>query len=654
MFKKMRSEGTIGRFRIHNRIVMPAMGVNLAGRDGTVTDDLIAFYEARARGGVGLIITEVTRVSDGAGISDPCQMSAHRLSDIPGLQRLVDAVHKYDTGLFVQLQHPGREASFALTGEQPVAPSSVANPMRGDSVPRELSTGECEALVQKFVSAAHVAFMAGADGVELHGAHGYLINEFLSPAMNFRTDRYGGSYENRLRFVQEIIAGIKQCCGGRFPLSVRINAEEGIPGGIDLQEACRIAAELERSGADAINVSCYTAGCIEPGSYEQGWKKYMAAAVKKAVSIPVIAVCNIKEPAVAERLLVDGVCDFVGVGRGHLADPEWCTKAFSGREGEMRRCIGCLGCFGEIVKLRRVKCAVNPVTGRELEYAHPVADGAGRTVAVVGGGPAGIEAALTLKSRGFSPVLFDDGERLGGTLNTADKGYGKEKITRYVDGLAALVEKAGIHVRLGRKATVQDVRALHPCGVFIACGAEPMIPPIPGIDHETVCTAEDVLLGRKKPRGHVAVVGSGMTGLETAEVLAMDGCTLTIVEMLDGLGPGIYPGVVQDVIDRIMPRGPLLYTGHRLERVVPEGMELLRMSDGHKVLVRVDHIVLALGVSPRKGVADEFRAAFGNVHVLGDARKGGRILEATQDAHGRAFTFEPHGAHHRLPIMKGA
>ena len=636
----LRAEGKIGRLTIPNRVVMPAMGVNLAAPDGAVTDEIIAFYEARARGGTGLIITEVTRIAGGAGISDPCQLAAYRPGDIAGLQRLVDAVHKYETRIFIQLQHPGREASALIAGEQPVAPSPVANPLSGGAVPRELTAEECAALAERFVMSAAIAQAAGADGVELHAAHGYLINEFLSPAMNFRTDDYGGSFENRMRFVREILAGIRRLLGA-FPVSVRINAEEALPGGIDIPEAQRIAAVLERAGADAINVSCYTSACIEPGTYEEGCKRHLSSAVKTAIKIPVIAVSNIKQPETAEALLKDGACDFVGVGRAQLADPEWCNKAFSGRADQIRKCIGCLACFGEIVKARRAHCAVNPVTGREREYAHPAQTGNGRAVAVIGGGPAGIEAALTLSARGFAPVLFDDGERLGGALNAADKGYGKDKITRYVDSLIEQLRLAGVEVRQGEAATPEAVKALDPVGVFVACGAESLVPPIPGVDSEWVCTAEDVLMGRAQPEGGVAVIGSGMTGLETAELLAMRGCRLTLVEMLDALGPGMYPALVADVMSRIAPYAPQVLTGHKLMRIVPGGVELVRLSDGEAVFARADRVVLAMGVRPRRAVADRFRAAFPNVYVIGDAQKGGRILEATQDAHGKAFTFEP-------------
>ena len=327
-----------------NRLVMSPMGVNLGAPDGGVTDDLIAFYEARARGGVGLIITEVTRVEGGAGISDPCQLAAYRPSDIPNLQRLVDAVHRWDTRLFIQLQHPGRAASAWVTGSQPVAPSALPSPLGGD-MPRALSLDECRAMVDRFVKAAQIAQMAGADGVELHAAHGYLINQFLSPAMNLRDDDYGGSFENRMRFVLEIIQGIRQICGSNYPLSVRINAEEMLPGGIDRKEAARIARALEEAGASLINVSCYTEACLEPGTYPQGWKKDMARGIKEVLTIPVLSVSNIKEPGPAKALLKEGVCDLIGLGRALLADPDWPKKAFSGRESEIRTCIGCLACF---------------------------------------------------------------------------------------------------------------------------------------------------------------------------------------------------------------------------------------------------------------------------------------------------------------------
>ena len=636
----MQSPFSIGRLELKNRVVMPAMGVNLSTQGGGVSDDIIAFYEARARGGVGLIISEVTRVVDGAGASEPCQIAARGIKDVPDLQRLIETIHKYDTKIFIQLQHPGMMAAPVMTGEKSVAPSVLPGL---EEVVRELGTEECEELIQCFITGAITAQMAGADGIELHAAHGYLINEFLSPATNFRKDKYGGSFEGRMSFAAEILNGIKSKCGPHFPVSVRINAEEdipGIPGGIDLDEAKKIAFALEEAGADMINVSCMSIGCIEPGTYEQAWKKYMAAAVKESVKIPVMAVCNIKEPETGEQLLTEGLCDLIGVGRAQLADPEWCNKALKGNTEDIRICLGCLSCFSEICKVKRVKCAVNPHTGHELEYAVPNRNGKGETVAVIGGGPAGIEAATVLKDRGFAPVIFEEKERLGGSLNVADKGYGKTLITKYVDSLIRRVEQEGIEVRLGEKATAESLRALKPAGIIISCGASPLKPPIKGIDGENVCTAEDVLIGKVKPTGKIAIIGTGMTGLETAEMIAAESEELILVEMLDSLGPGMYESLVADVMSRITPHEPKVLTGHRLERIDAGKIVLTRLEDGETIEQQVDRVVLAMGVRPRKDIVEEFKNAFDNVLAVGDARSGGRILEATQDAHAKAFVFE--------------
>lgn len=639
MYELLRSPIRIGPLGLANRLVMSPMGVNLGAPDGGVTDDLIAFYEARARGGVGLIITEVTRVEGGAGISDPCQLAAYRPQDIPELQRLVDAVHRWDTRLFIQLQHPGRAASSWVTGTQPVAPSALASPLGGD-MPRALSLQECKDMVDRFVTAAHIAQMAGADGVELHAAHGYLINQFLSPAMNLRDDDYGGSFENRMRFVLEIIQGIRQSSGQTFPISVRINTEEMLPGGIDRQEAARIARALEDAGASLINVTCYTEACIEPGSYPQGWKKTMAQGIKEAVTLPVLSVSNIKEPGPAEDLLKEGVCDLIGLGRALLADPDWPRKAFSGREKEIRTCIGCLCCFDEICHLRRVRCAVNPLTGREREYAQAQENGGGRRVVVVGAGPAGIQAALTLKERGFSPLLLDENPSPGGALNIADKGHGKEKITRLIQGLESQLEKAGIDLILGQEISLEDLKALEPEAVFLACGAEPLVPPLPGVEGAHVVSAESVLLGQSSPQGHVVIIGSGMTGLETAEVLALRGCQVTLVEMLDSLGRGVYPTVVSDMMNRILPLGSQVLLGHRLTKIGDKEVDLLRLADGEQVSIPMEWVVLAVGVAPRRGLAKACEDQFDRLVLIGDAARPGRILEAMQDAQAKAFVFE--------------
>ncbi len=647
MFPKLFSPVRIGRLEIKNRVAMTAMGVNLAAAGGGVNDDIIAFYEARARGGIGLIVSGLCRVMDGAGAAEPCQLASRNPADVQGLARLMDTVHKYGTRMFIQLQHPGRQGSVMVGGEQPVSASAVVNPVTGDA-PRALTVAEIGKIQEAFVKGAFLAQMAGADGVELHGAHGYLINSFLSPYLNRRDDDYGGNFENRLRFLMEILAGIRAACGKGFLLGLRLSAEEFLGDrGIDLAASCRIAAELEKAGTDFLDISStipdspkFTA-CIEPGTIEQGWKKYMAEEIKKHVRIPIIAVANIKEPAIAEAILAEGCCDLVGVARGHLADPEWCKKAKAGKTETIRKCIGCLVCFDEIVHERHVKCSVNPTTGREREFANPARDGAGRTVAVVGGGPAGVTAAVVLRERGFRVVLFDPSPRLGGTLNVADKGYDREKITRLVDSMIAQVEESGVELRLGEEATVEKVEAISPCGVFIACGARPFIPPVPGIDGKNVVIAEDVLEGRAEVKGDCVIIGTGMTGLETAEVVMRAGHRTSLVDMLPQIGAGANIIVILDIKERMACYDPVSLPGHRLLKVTAEGVELECMQSGEPVFVAADTVILAMGVHPHREVVDRFKAAFPDARVIGDAVRGGRIVDATQDAYGQAFVFEP-------------
>jgi len=651
MYEKLFSPVKIGRMDVKNRVAMTSMGVNLAAAGGGVNDDIIAFYEARARGGVGLIISGVCRVLDGVGASEPRQLAARDPGDISGLEQLVDAVHKYNTKMLFQLHHPGRE--YAMEEGEPVAASAVERPYTG-TTPRALTAPEIEQIQEAFVKGAWVTQMAGADGVELHGAHGYLINSFLSPYLNRREDDYGGSLENRMRFLLEIVAGIRAVCGESFPLGVRLSAEEFLGDrGNDLAATCRIAQELEKAGVHFLDISNsipdseIVAACIEPGTWEQGWKKYMARDIKEHVGIPLIAVANIKEPDVAEEILQEGCCDLVGVARGHLADAAWCNKAKADKAETISKCIGCLVCFDEIEHRRRIKCSVNPTTGREREFAHPERDGAGRPVVIVGAGPAGFTAAMVLKDRDFRPVVFDPSSRLGGTLHTAvgaDRSgllHRQRKITRLIDSMVARVEEQGIEIRLGEEATIDRVNALAPCGVFIGAGAQPFIPPIPGINGDNVVTAEDYLAGRTEVEGDCVIIGSGMTGLETAEAVAAAGHKTTIADMLPEIGVGAEIVVILDMKQRLAQYDPSYLPGHRLTAITPEGVELEPVEDGSTVFVPANTVILAMGVRPRNDVVDYIQDHYPDARVMGDAVRGGRIVDATQDAYGQAFVFEP-------------
>jgi len=364
-YPKLFEPGKIAGLSIKNRIVMTAMGVCLSGADGQASPEIIKYYEARAKGGVGLIITEIVRIDDAEGVGMPHQLGATQMKHIAALQNLTDTVHSYGTRIFLQLQHPGKEGIPQLTGGRPlVAPSELPN-SKG-LMPRALSTEEVQKLVRQFVSGAVIARAGGADGVEVHAAHGYLVNQFLSPRSNRRTDQYGGSFENRLRFAVEIVSGIKQACPG-FPVSVRISADEFMSDGNDLEDGVKIAQAMVQAGADVINVSngLHESGftIMEPYVYPQGWKKHLAKTIKANVTVPVIAVNTVKTPEFAQSLLEEGVSDFVGAGRSLLADPEWPNKARAGKPETIRNCIGCMQCFSELGAGRHISCAVNPRTG---------------------------------------------------------------------------------------------------------------------------------------------------------------------------------------------------------------------------------------------------------------------------------------------------
>jgi 2,4-dienoyl-CoA reductase-like NADH-dependent reductase (Old Yellow Enzyme family)/thioredoxin reductase len=643
-YEKLFAAGKIGRLELKNRIVMPAMGTSLAAASGEASDEMIAFYEERAAGGCGLIITEITRVDNETGVGTPNQLNASDLLYVPRLEKLARAVHRHDSRIFLQLQHPGRQSHGRLIdGRQIVAPSAVMSSAIGE-MPRELATEEVEELVGKFVFGAYIAQTAGIDGVEIHGAHGYLVGQFLSPLTNLRTDKYGGSLEGRMTFLSEIVQGIKKTCGAGFPVSVRIDGDEFVPGGITLEEALLTAKHLEQHGVDCINVSSGTYESsntiIEPISYPQGWKKHLAAAMKQAVQIPVIACDVIRKPEFAESLLQEGNTDFVALGRALLADPQWGNKAAAGMEAEIRTCISCLYCIQEVMECKVIKCAVNARTGRELEFPEPVRDGGGRVVAVIGGGPAGMEAARILALREFKPVLFEARDVLGGSVELGSRPPLKEKLNWFIDNMNHQLEQLHVDVRRSSKPTLKQLQELDPYAVFVAAGAKPIIPGIPGAMRDTVCTVVDVLSGAAVIKNKRAIViGSGMTGLETAEYLADQGNEVTVVEMQPRIGPDAYLPNLIDIVTRLRKNGVELLSSTKLTEVKADAVVLENTATGEITLKEADAVVLSIGVTPERSFVDELKQALPKVKVIGDAAKPGRIGQAIQSGFETAYVL---------------
>ena len=643
-YEKLFAPGTIANLELKNRIVMPAMGCSLAEPSGEAGPRMIKYYADRAKGGAGLIITEITRIDDETGVGTPNQLSVTNTHVVGQLSRLVETVHAYDTKLFVQLHHPGNQTpSRLIGGKQPVSASDVTCNVIGEK-PRALTTEEVEGLVKKFVFGAVIAQKAGVDGVEIHAAHGYLVSQFLSPHTNKRTDTYGGSFEGRMRFATEIIMGIRAICGPKFPIGIRINGSDYLEDGITEEDAIAQAQYFEKLGVCYINVSCGTydsgATIIEPNYFREGWKKHLAANIRKAVSVPVIAVCNIKHPETAEALLEEGFADFVGIARGHLADANWGSKAKAGKEDQIRKCLGCMECFRILNDGLPLGCTLNPVLGREFEWGDEklVKNGEGRTVAVVGGGPAGCEAALTLRKRGFRVVLFEAKDRIGGTVAIAAVPPCKGMLNEFIDTLEAQLAAAGVEICTNTEATAEAVKATGAEAVFVAAGGRPILPNIPGI--ERAVTAEDVLAGKAKAEGEkVIVIGGGVTGLETAETLAAEH-QVTVVEMLDKVGGNLYPSIVMHLAQEIMKNGGAIAKGKQLISVDEKSVTVKDTKTGEESVLPADTVVLAMGVRPCRPEIDAFREAFGdNVILVGDSSKPGQIYDALHSGHDRAFVY---------------
>lgn len=641
-YQKLFEEGSIGTMTLKNRGIMMPMATDMADKDGIVTPRQIRYYQERAKGGVAMIINEYTGVDDVDSIPSIHNLRAARDYHISALEELTDAVHLYDCKIVAQIHHGGATSNPAFTGRDNLAPSAV--PIAdGRPIPREMSKEDIHRVQQKFIDAAVRCKKAGYDGVELHGAHGYLIAQFFSKYYNRRQDEYGGNTENRCRFLTEIIAGIREKLGN-FPILVRICGDECTPveGFLNLEESIEVAKVLEAAGIDAINLSAGSArngdANCEPFSYQSGWKKYIGLAYKKALSIPVIATNTIKDPDFAEELLEEGVCDFVALGRSQLADPFFMEKARAGRSEEIRKCIGCLYCRERVLGGGLpIRCSLNARTAREIEFDNLRKDGDGRTVCIIGAGPAGMEAAVTLAERGFRPVVLEKSDHLGGTLAIADKPPLKEKITRFIETQGALAERAGVEIRLNTTADAETLAALAPSAVLVCTGASPIVPGIPGADGPQVCLAEDVIQGRASVSGRIAVIGSGLTGLETAEMLLASGHQdVSIVEMLPQIAPGIFPAIRNDELSRLQDAE--LLPGCRLTEV-RDGSIVLEQTDGTITEKECDSVVLALGVRPDHTLTRQLKEAFPDIPVLeaGDARKGGRIATAVREGYEAAY-----------------
>jgi 2,4-dienoyl-CoA reductase (NADPH2) len=514
---------TIGGLEIKNRIYLPAMHMNMA-EDYVVTEKLVEFYAERARGGVGMISVGYATVDELSGST--MNIGAHKDEFIPGLKQLADTIKENGARSAVQLNHAGRYNFYFFNGgKKPVAPSPVPTPKTKET-PRELKIEEIVEIVESFAQAARRVKEAGFDAVEVLSGTGYLISEFLSPLTNLRTDEYGGSYENRMRFGREVMQRIKAVTGSDYPLIVRMNGNDFMPGGQGRKELAVCAQVLADVGVDAlcINVGWHEARVPQiTTSVPRGVFGYLAQGIKKLVNVPVIASHRINDPVTAREMIADGACDMVAMGRPLIADPYLPEKAATGREKEIVHCIACAqGCFDHLFKLKQVECLCDPKAGHEKECRLQASDSPSR-VMVVGGGPAGMSAALAAVECGHEVVIYEKENRLGGQLYLASAPPGRAEFEELAKDLATQVAVQKIRVVLNTAVDEKILDDEKPGTVILATGAKPITPPIPGVELPHVVQSWDVLLNRVSTGQKVVVIGGGAVGVETALFLGEKG-----------------------------------------------------------------------------------------------------------------------------------
>jgi 2,4-dienoyl-CoA reductase (NADPH2) len=550
--------GSIGGVPIRNRIVQLPMGTGLV-HDGRVTARDVALQEERARGGVGLIVTGSAHVHPTSRFPARILTEAWDENGIEMLRMRVDAVKRHGACIFGQLQHLGREAPGGLAETLPLAPSAVPSP-RVPGVPHELSVAEIRIIVDAYGRSAANFKAAGYDGVEIHGAHGYLVAQFLSPVSNRRTDAYhGDSVEGRLRFLREIVEEIRGRCGAGFPLGVRLSASEQTADGLTLDDTLGIVDALQTAApVDYISVTAGVRGAyVKDSSVDEGFALGLAAAVKQGVDVPVIAAGRIRLPELAERALAAGQADFVGLARAQLADPDWANKAREDRAAEIRPCIGI------VQDCRRyaggVACTINARVGREAEWERPRRAETSRRVVVVGGGPGGLEAARVAAESGHEVVLFERADRLGGQLRLAAAGPTREELLDFVFYLERELERLGVDVRLGTAADREAILSEEPELVVVATGAAPLRPEFAVGPDAAVVSVWDVLGGAVKETPDLAVVADDASGfwqgISAAEFLAERGAAVELLTPARAVGLAIPEESLANVMRRLRDNG---------------------------------------------------------------------------------------------------
>jgi len=638
--KKLFSPVEINGLTIKNRIVMAPMGLNLENIDGSVSEALIDYFESRARGGAGLIISPFTAVDEEQRAAS-LGVYSDRL--IPGLNRLCEKVQAYGARFLLQIAHPGGKVMRSITGKIPVAPSSIKSPIYFEQ-PRELTVEEIEYLVEKFVQAALRARIAGFNGVEVHGAHTYLIGEFISPHTNKRQDEYGGSFEKRMLFPSKIVGEIKKSCGPGFIVGFKFSAHEELEGGVDLELAKQIAMYMEEQGVHYVHVASTSSipGLLEvvselpsaPSIYSPpGVLVKLAERIKSVVDIPVIATGGITDPVYAEQIIIEKKADLVALGRALLADPDWPFKANNRRE--IRYCIKCNTCHNRLWNKKRVKCTVNPILGEEHTYEMRKAPSQKRII-VIGAGPAGMEASIIASKRGHKVILYEKKEMVGGNLVYGSVPPFKPELKKLLNYYQNSVKRNKIEVRLGQEiSSGEELLEDKPDVIIVASGAELVIPQIPGINRENVLNVIQVYDDKDIIRGNeICIIGAGLVGCETSLYLALQGKSVKLVDILskDEIIIDEHPTNRITLLKNLAREKVVFFEKSTVAKIVDGGLVIQKEGSEEK-FISAENIVIATGFKCKKELKDKLTEQFPDVDVymIGDCAGPRKLFEAIHE-----------------------
>ncbi len=645
----------INQLELKNRIYMPAMHMNMAV-NFEVTDQLIDFYVERARGGVGIITVGYATVDEYSG--NATNIGAHKDEFIPGLKRLAQAIRQNGARAAVQINHAGRyNFSFFLDGKQAVAPSAVPSRLTRET-PRELRTDEIEVIIDSFARAALRVKKAGFDAIEVLSGTGYLISAFLSPLTNKREDEYGGSFENRMRFGLKIMQAIRQQVGDEFPLIVRMNGNDFMPGGNGREDLQQYAQSLTEVGVDALNINVGWHEAKVPQivtSVPRGVFGYLAKGIKELVGVPVISGHRINDPHTAREMIADGICDLVAMGRPLIADPYLPEKARTGREKKILHCIACAqGCFDNLFKLKPVECLCNPKAGREKAAAVEKTT-TPKKVVVIGGGAAGMSAALSAHEKGHRVSLYEKSDHLGGQLYLASSPPGRQEFAELAKDLEQQLKLTPISVFVNQPVDEDLIEKEQPDAVILATGAVPITPSIPGVELSHVVQAWDVLQDKVVTGKRVVIIGGGAVGVETALFLADKGTLsgealkfllvhraedpkdlyqlatrgtkkIVVVEMIDKLGKDIGRTTRWGILEDLSRRGIKTQTTTKALEITEKGIKVVVQDKVEEI--PADTIVLAVGASSYNPLQDVLEKKGIPFQVVGDSDRVGLAFDA--------------------------